>query len=137
MIRLSQVQLLRVETLSVLIGLKNHRGIILSVVEMRKPSLKQDMSCIGECRMNGFIKRGCAAGESDIQHRADIHGAAFLFSVVEAEPAIAIRFVEWIRPADSAATPLVSAGQSLHDGLHAVEGWRAGEVHFDRSFFVK
>ncbi len=87
--------------------------------------------------MNGFIKRGCTAGESGIQYRADFHGAAFLFSVVETEPAIAVRFVELIRPTDPAAAPLISTGRSLHDGLHAVEGWRVGEVHFDRSFFVK
>ena len=87
--------------------------------------------------MNGFIKRGRAAGESDIQHRADIHGAAFPFSVVEAEPAITARFAEWIHPTAPTAAPLISTGRSLHDGLHAVEGWRAGEVHFDRSFFVK
>ena len=137
MIRLSQVQFLRLETPSVLIGLKNHRGIILPVVEIEKPSLKRDTSCVGECRMNGSIKRGCAAGESDIQHRADLHGAAFLFSVVEAEPAIAVRFAEWIRTVEPTAAPLISTGRSLHDGLHTVEGWRAGEVHSDRSFFVK
>ena len=87
--------------------------------------------------MNGFMGRGSAAGESDIQYRAGLHGAAFLFSVVEAEPVIAVRFVEWIRPTEPTATPLVSARWSLHNGLHTVEVWRAGEVHFDRSFFVK
>ena len=44
------------------------------------------------------------------------------FFVVEAEPAIAVRFAEWIHPAEPVAAPLVSAGWSLHDSLHTVEG---------------
>lgn len=46
----------------------------------------------------------------------------FFFSVVEAESAVTVCFIERICSADPATVPLISIGQSLHDGLHAIEG---------------
>ena len=57
----------------------------------------------------------------DVQHWANGGGATFLFSVVEAQPAVAVLFGVSVRTAVSAAASLCGVGSLFHHCFHTVE----------------
>lgn len=90
-----------------------------------------------KCGFDGFAEEGCAAGKPDVQHRTYRNCAAILFSVVKAEPTVAVFLGVFVWAAVSAAATLYAAGRSLHYRFHTIEERGVGKIHFDRSFFVK
>ena len=77
-----------------------------------------------------FSKRGGFAGKPNIQHRTNFHNAAVPFSVVEAEPAIAVFFSISVWAAVPTAAPLPAARRSFHHGFYAIERRGIGKIHF-------
>lgn len=72
--------------------------------------------------------------QPDVQHRTYILGTAILFSVVKAEPTVAVLLGIFVWAAKSTAAFLCAIGQIFHDRLNAVEGRSIGKVHCVISF---
>ena len=77
-----------------------------------------------------FSERGGFAGKPDIQHRTNFHNTAVLFSVVEAEPAVAVFFAISVWAAVPTAAPLPAARRSFHHGFYAIERRGISKIHF-------
>lgn len=89
----------------------------------------------GKGGFDGLTERSPATPKPDIQHRAYLCGTAVLFSVVKAEPAIAVILGVSVRVAVFPAATLTDSRRAFHDCLNAVERRGIGKVHLIAPFW--